>query len=67
MVLEAIADHRTRFWHFKFGNPGAMNDLNVLERSPLFENAVRGEAPRVDFVVNGNEYKYAYWLLEDGI
>jgi hypothetical protein len=48
------------------GNPGAMNDLNVLERSPLFENAVCGEASRVDFVVNGNEYKYAYWL-GDGI
>jgi hypothetical protein len=66
MVFEAIADHSTRFWHFNVGNPGAMNDLNVLERSPLFENAVRGEAPRVDFVVNGNKYKYAYWL-GDGI
>ena len=66
LVLEAIADNRTRFWHFNFGAPGAMNDLNVLERSPLFENAVCGEAPRVDFTVNGNEYRYAYWL-GDGI
>jgi Plant transposon protein len=66
LVLEAIADNRTRFWHFNFGAPGALNDLNVLERSPLFENAVNGEAPRVDFVVNGNEYQYAYWL-GDGI
>jgi Plant transposon protein len=66
LVLEAIADNRTRFWHFNFGSPGAMNDLNVLERSPLFENAVRGEAPQVDFTVNGNVYKYAYWL-GDGI
>ena len=66
LVLEAIADNRTRFWHFNFGAPGALNDLNVLERSPLFENAVRGEAPSVNFVVNGNEYKYAYWL-GDGI
>ena len=66
LVLEAIADNRTRFWHLNFGAPGALNDLNVLERSPLFENAVRGEAPRVNFVVNGNEYEYAYWL-GDGI
>jgi hypothetical protein len=66
LVLEAIADKRTRFWHFNFGAPGALNDLNVLERSPLFENAVRGEAPSVNFVVNGNEYKYEYWL-GDGI
>jgi Plant transposon protein len=66
LVLEAIADNRTRFWHFNFGAPGALNDLNVLERSPLFENAVKGEAPHVDFTVNGNDYNYAYWL-GDGI
>ena len=36
VVLEAIADHTTRFWHFNFGSPGALNDINVLDRSPLF-------------------------------
>ena len=66
MVLEAIADNRCRFWHFNFGSPGSLNDLNILDRSPLFENAVKGESPSVNFVVNGNEYNYAYWL-GDGI
>lgn len=66
VALEAIADSRTRFWHFNFGSPGTLNDLNILERSPLFENAVRGVAPRVNYNVNGNEYNCAYWL-GDGI
>ena len=66
MVLEAIADHKARFWHCNFGLPGTLNDVNVLDRSPLFENVVRGEAPAVDFVVNGNEYNFGYWLA-DGI
>jgi Plant transposon protein len=66
IVLEAIADNSCRFWHFNFGAPGALNDVNVLDRSPLFDNAVRGEAPAVNFTVNGHDYKHAYWL-GDGI
>jgi hypothetical protein len=66
VVLEAIADHSCRFWHFNFGSPGTLNDINILDRSPLFYNAVRGEAPKVNYTVNGNEYSYAYWLA-DGI
>ena len=36
VVLETIADHSTRFWHFNFGAPGVLNDITVLDRSPLF-------------------------------
>ena len=46
VVLEAIADHSCRFWHFHFGSPGSLNDINVLDRSPLFYNAVNGEVAR---------------------
>ena len=66
VVLEAIADHTCHFWHFNFGCPGSLNGINVLDRSPLFHNAVKGEAPQVEFSVNGHEYHYAYWLA-DGI
>jgi hypothetical protein len=66
VVLEAIADHTCRFWHFNFGSPGSLNDINILDRSPLFYNAVKGEAPQVAYTVNGNRYQYAYWLA-DGI
>ena len=43
-----------------------MNDLNILDCSPLFDNAIQGVAPEVDFVVNRHTYKCAYWLA-DGI
>ena len=66
VVLEAIADKSCRFWHFNFGAPGTLNDVNILDRSPLFDNAIRGEAPQVNFSVNGNDYAVAYWL-GDGI
>jgi hypothetical protein len=36
MILEAIADHSTRLWHFNFGLLGPLNDINVLDQSPLF-------------------------------
>jgi hypothetical protein len=51
--------------HF-FGTAGAYNDINVLNKSPLFINAIKGEAPRVQFVVNGNQYDTVYYLV-DGI
>jgi hypothetical protein len=67
VVLEAIANHSCQFRHFNFGAPGTLNDLNILEHSPLFDNAVRGEAPSVEFIVNGrSQYTHAYWL-GDGI
>lgn len=67
VILEAIADSKIRFWHFKFGLPASVNDVNVLDKSSLFENAVHGEeAPCENFIVNGNPYEYAYWL-GDGI
>ena len=31
----------------------------------LFFYAVQGEAPRVEFNVNGNEHSVAYWLADD--
>ncbi len=67
VILEASADHSRRFCHFNFGSPGALNDINVLDRSPLFYNAVRGEAPRVDFTVNHHQHSVAYYWLADGI
>ena len=68
VVLEDISDSSCRFWHFNFGGrPGTLNDISILDRSPLFDNAVRGEAPQVNFVVNGHNYNMTYWLADGGI
>ncbi|XP_020270507.1 uncharacterized protein LOC109845647 [Asparagus officinalis] len=48
------------------GLPGSLNDINVLDRSPVFDDIESGEAPRVNFTVNGREYNLAYYLA-DGI
>lgn len=46
--------------------PGSNNDINVLENSTLFRDALNGRAPRIRYTVNGTEYNMGYWLA-DGI
>uniref|UniRef100_A0A0D3E5J1 No apical meristem-associated C-terminal domain-containing protein n=1 Tax=Brassica oleracea var. oleracea TaxID=109376 RepID=A0A0D3E5J1_BRAOL len=43
-----------------------LNDINVLDRSPVFDDILQGRAPRVKYVVNGHTYKLVYYLT-DGI
>ena len=66
MVLEAVASYDLWIWHAFFGLPGTSNDINVLERSPLFHEVLEGRAPAVAFSVNGNNYNLGYYLT-DGI
>ncbi|XP_023762538.1 uncharacterized protein LOC111911000 [Lactuca sativa] len=49
-----------------FGSPGSINDINVLNRSPIFNNIYDGSAPDSSFQVRGTPYKYGYYLV-DGI
>lgn len=46
--------------------PGACNDLNVLAKSPLFDELTAGRAPHVQFKVNNRFYNLGYYLA-DGI
>lgn len=66
IVLEAVADFELWIWHAFFGLPGSRNDINVLDRSPLFKEYTHGHAPDVNFTVNGNAYDMGYYLA-DGI
>ena len=43
-----------------------MNDLNILDRSTVFDDIINGVAPEVNFSVNGTDYHYGYYLT-DGI
>jgi hypothetical protein len=45
---------------------GSCNDINVLHRSPLFNNLAHGIGPQVTYTVNGREYNMGYYLT-DGI
>ncbi|CAM8934195.1 unnamed protein product [Rhodiola kirilowii] len=66
LVLEAVADRDLWIWHSFFGIPGSCNDLNVLHRSPVFQDILEGRAPPVNFTVNGHRYNKGYYLT-DGI
>jgi hypothetical protein len=66
MILEAVTSKDLHIWHAFFGIAGSNNDLNVLNQSPLFFDALKGEAPQVQFSINGNWYSTCYYLA-DGI
>ena len=66
IILEAVASYDTWIWHAFFGMPGACNDLNVLAKSPLFDELTAGRAPKIHFHVNNRVHKLGYYLA-DGI
>jgi hypothetical protein len=66
IILEAVASKDLWIWHAFFGLPGSLNDINVLHRSPLFSKIANGEAPKVNYTINGHEYTMGYYLA-DGI
>uniref|UniRef100_A0A0D3CKF7 DDE Tnp4 domain-containing protein n=1 Tax=Brassica oleracea var. oleracea TaxID=109376 RepID=A0A0D3CKF7_BRAOL len=43
-----------------------LNDINVLDRSPVFDDILQGRAPKVKFKVNVHNYRIQYYLT-DGI
>jgi hypothetical protein len=66
IILEAVATQDLRIWHAYFGLPGSHNDINVLHRSPAFDDLAEGRRPQFEFDVNGNKYNMCYYLA-DGI
>ena len=66
IILEAVASQDLWIWHAFFGLPGSLNDINVLDRSPVFTLLANGHAPPVNYIINGHEYRMGYYLA-DGI
>nr|GEW86673.1 RNA-directed DNA polymerase, eukaryota, nucleotide-binding alpha-beta plait domain protein [Tanacetum cinerariifolium] len=66
IILEVVASYDLWIWHAFFGTPSSCNDINVLHRSPLFDDILSGRAPNVSYTVNGRDYNMAYYLT-DGI
>lgn len=67
ITLEAIADETLWIWHAFFGMPGCLNDINVLDASPLFNKIASGEYPLpISYEIAGEARDIPYWLA-DGI
>ena len=64
VVIEAIATKDLRVWHAFFGMPGSCNDLNVLDRSPVFDDLANGRTQKVEFSVNNHNYDMGYYLAD---
>ncbi|XP_019090940.1 PREDICTED: uncharacterized protein LOC104743095 [Camelina sativa] len=43
-----------------------LNDINILDRSPVFDDILQGVAPKEKYFINGRQYRMAYYLT-DGI
>jgi hypothetical protein len=65
LILEAVASHDLWIWHAFFGAAGSNNDINVLNQSTVFINELKGQAPRVQYMVNGNQYNIGYFLADE--
>ncbi|XP_017233595.1 uncharacterized protein LOC108207672 [Daucus carota subsp. sativus] len=66
IILEAVASSDLWTWHAFFGVAGSNNDINVLDRSPVFDDVLQGRAPEINYTINGNNYNMGYYLT-DGI
>ena len=66
--LEAVSDANLWIWHRVFGFPGTLNDINIFERSPLFQSMQDGSHSEIDFdfEVDGHTFQKLYYLV-DGI
>nr|XP_043608842.1 uncharacterized protein LOC122580639 [Erigeron canadensis] len=70
--IQRIFDHHASYhvldcwiWHAYFGVVGSNNGINVLNQSPLFNYFEDGTTPLIPFTVNGTEYKYPYFLVDE--
>ena len=41
------------------------NDINILYRSMVFDRVAKGDAPIINYEVNGHEYNNGYYLADD--
>ena len=71
IVLEAVSDYHMWFWHASYGYAGTLNDINIMNLSPLYEMFVNGdmeklEADLVPFSIGEESFEQLY-VLVDGI
>jgi Plant transposon protein len=68
IILEAIADNNCYIWYIFFGEPGSLNDLNVLKKSSIVGDILNQTFDtKIDpYTVDGIQRDWLYFLV-DGI
>ena len=71
IVLEAVSDYHMWFWHASYGYAGTLNDINIMNLSPLTQMFVNGEMEQLEkelvpFCIGEEQFKQLF-VLVDGI
>lgn len=68
VILEAIADGSCYIWYINFGDPGSLNDINVLDKSSIVGSILQGtfDIKTDPYVINNTVRDWMYFLV-DGI
>ena len=68
IILEAIADPYMYIWYCFFGEPGSLNDINVLDKSSILGALISGkfDVKVEDYCINNTIRDWLYFLV-DGI
>ena len=73
IVLEGLCDYNLWYWHTAYGFAGTMNDINILNASPLLAAFLDGSLEELErasgvvpFDIGGEEFK-KMWITCDGI
>eukprot|EP00258_Populus_trichocarpa_P021179 XP_024437198.1 uncharacterized protein LOC112323394 [Populus trichocarpa] len=65
MLGKAVASQDLWIWHAFFGMLGSINDIDVLDRSPIFAVLAEGRTAPVNYIVNRYEYTMGYYLADE--
>jgi hypothetical protein len=68
LVLEAIADADLYIWYHFFGEPGSLNDINILQKSTIVGSILNGsfDLKVTPYTINNTTRDWLYFLV-DGI
>ena len=66
IILKVVASQDLWIWHAFFRMPRSLNDINVLDQSPIFTALAGGRTAPVNYTINGHGYTMGYYLV-DGI
>ena len=64
IILKVVASQDLWIWHVFFGMPGSLNDINVLDRSPIFVALAEGRTVHINYTINRREYTMRYYLAD---
>ena len=69
LILEAICDPDTYIWYCSFGEPGSLNDLNILEKLTIVGSILNGTmdiqlSQELHYCINGTvrDYKWPIFI-----